>query len=163
MTKTIELITDNLVNEQKEGQRLYQVNTPIAMSIIGDYPIYDSDGELYKTNRIATFLDGFGDVVPFQLGNKVYLPKSSEYIFAVSENKETAFLDLVMSFKVYADNPQHAMETLADMIAEGCQLLDFSIRDITNMARYDVDILLFTISDLYKADPINENGEYIYE
>lgn len=163
MTKKIELITDNLVNEQQEGQHLFKVDTPIAMSLIGNYPILDEQGQLYNLNenQMATYIDGYGDVVPFQIGNKAFLAQGSEYEFIVSENKETAFLDLVMSFKVYAKNEQEAMQTLADLIADNGQVLDFMMSDLTNKQKYDVDILMYTISDLYKAIEFKEE-EYAH-
>lgn len=162
MSKQIELITDNLVNEQKEGQRLFKVDTPIAMSLIGNYPIVDEQGKLYKLNenQMATYIEGHGDVVPFQIGYKAFLAQGSNYEFIVSENKETAFLDLLLSFKVFAKNEQEAMQTLADLIADG-QPLDFKMSDLTKTQKYDVDILMYTISDLYKASEIKEE-EYVH-
>lgn len=155
-------IASDIINDETEGKYLYKVSTPTHMSLLENYPIHDVEGNLYSLseNEMSIFYKEFGDTCPYALGDKAYLPFASDYEFKVSENKETAFLTMLLTFKVYANTENEACEKLAYKIEEdGSQLLDFDMYDFKQKAVYDVDILMYDVSHMYNAIQTSNSDE----
>lgn len=152
--KQILFTGSDTINDESDGKYLYNVSTPTNVSIVGNYPIHDEKGNLYSLSehKMSVFYEQHGDACTYILGDKAYLPFTSGYEFIVSENEETAFLTMLLTFKVYANSEDEACEKLAYKIAEeGSQLNDFEMYDFKRKAVYKVDILMYDVSHLYNA------------
>lgn len=162
MTKTAQLLETNLINEQFKNESIYEVNTPISVSIVGEgYPIHDEAGELYTLDDAEMLIkyDVFNDVVGYLINDNVYTVGTSDYEFEVSENERTAFLTLVLTFKLYAKNEEEAREYLHSVLSDNKNCLQsFSIYDGKQDRLFDVDILLYQLSGMYKATLTTKEG-----
>jgi hypothetical protein len=82
--------------------------------------------------------------------------KACDYQFEVSPNEKTAFLTVLLTFKVHADSEEDARETLHDILIDNSNtLLDFDVFDISKEQTYKTDLLLYQLSGLYKATKLN--------
>ena len=154
---TVTIINDNLITQGK-GQ-VFDVSTPISTSLLGDYPIHDDLGQLYKLgeHEILTTVDGLTDIVLYKINGNVYTVKACDYQFEVSPNEKTAFLTMLLTFKVHANSEEEARETLHHILTSDDKnmLLDFDVFDITKEQTYKTDLLLYQLSGLYKATKLN--------
>lgn len=151
-------ITNNLITEHLDGT-LFEVSTPLTMSLIGkDYPIHDETGSLYglAEHEMLTTYNEHNDVIPYLINGNIHTIHASEYEFEVSENETTAFLTVLLTFRLHANSQEDARNSLHEILLdESNPVLDFSIYDITREQTYEMDILLYEISGLYKATQLN--------
>lgn len=151
-------LTTNLITADKEGT-LFEVSTPLQTSILGkDYPIHDDNGSLYSLGEyeMSTYYHEHNDVIPYLINGNIHTIHASEYQFEVSENEETAFLTVLLTFRLHADSEEDARNKLHEiLIDDSNQLLDFSVFDINREQGYKTDILLYQLSGLYKATQLN--------
>ena len=153
---TATIMNDNLITQGK-GQ-VFEVSTPISTTLLGDYPIHDDLGQLYKLDEheILTTIEGLTDIVLYKINGNVYTVNASEYKFEVSPNEQTAFLTMLLTFKVHANSEEDARDTLHEILIDNSNtLLDFDVFDISKEQTYKTDLLLYQLSGLYKATKLN--------
>ena len=151
-------ITNNLITEHLDGT-LFEVSTPLTMSLLGkDYPIHDDTGALYSLgeHEMSTYFNEHNDCIPYLINGNIHMIPACDYQFEVSGNEETAFLTVLLTFRLHANNEEDARNKLHNILTDDSnQLLDFSVFDINREQAYKTDILLYQISGLYKAKQLN--------
>ena len=145
----------------KEEGILFEVRTPITLSLIGEdqYPIYDLEGNLYSLGEhemTVYFDEDMLDKIAMRINGEAYYIPTSRYEFEVSPNEMTSFLTFELAFNIHADSEEDAYYKLHNILCDEKNVIcDFKIFDINLEETYEVDVLCIQYSGMYKAEVID--------
>ena len=143
----------SVINQETEGTKLFEVGIFTTFKILNNGNLPSSDKEYtLNTENMQVVHGGNIDCVLVKVNGELYVIHTHDYDYYLRKGDNTASLSMTLTFRVFAENEEHAYNTVVELInAKDNGILDFLIHDQEQDEKFNINILSYKLSHLYEA------------